>query len=61
MLRHPLYLVFSLAVLSLVAVAEYRGWGLASVNEVRGVPRSIRDNPGAYRTSYGSRYYRGGK
>jgi hypothetical protein len=48
--------------LGLTSVAEYRGWSLASVNQQRVLPKSIRDNPGAYRSSYGgySRYI-GGK
>jgi hypothetical protein len=38
--------------LGLVGTAEYRGWSLASVNEVKNVPRTVRDNPGAYRSHY---------
>jgi hypothetical protein len=43
-------------------VAEYRGWSLDSVNEVKNVPRSVRDNPGSYRSVYSSyHHYTGGK
>ena len=45
------------------AVAEYRGWSFCTrVNEVKNVPKTVRDNPGAYRSHYGgySRYV-GGK
>jgi hypothetical protein len=59
---HPLYLVYSLAVLGLVGTANYQGWGLTSADEVKGVPKSVRDNPGAYRAHYRAvpRYF-GGK
>lgn len=57
-----LYLVFGTAVLSLLGLAEYRGWSLLRTNEVRNVPTSVRDNPGAYRPHYyGSGRYVGGK
>ena len=55
MLRHPIYLLYGLAVLGTFAVSEFRGWSLHSVNEVNDVPRTVRDNPGAYRSHYG--YY----
>lgn len=62
MIKNPLYFVYGVLVLSGLGAAEYRGWSLASVNESRDVPRTVRDNPGAYRPHYGwfSRYY-GGK
>jgi hypothetical protein len=61
-MRHPLYLLYGLSLLTLVSVDEYRGFSFASVNEVRDVPRSIRDNPGAYRPHYsGYTRYFGGK
>ncbi len=57
-----LYLVFGTAVLSLLGLAEYRGWSMLRTNEVRNVPTSVRDNPGAYRPHYyGSGRYVGGK
>ena len=60
--RHPLFLLYGLALLGFAGWAEYRGWGFSRANEVRGVPKSIRDNPGAYRAIY-SNYsrYSGGK
>lgn len=51
-MRHPFYLVYGLALLGLTGLAEYRGWSLARVNELRDVPKSVRDNPGAYRSHY---------
>jgi hypothetical protein len=38
------------------------GWSYGSYDEVKGVPKSVRDNPGAYRSHYaGSARYFGGK
>jgi hypothetical protein len=61
-MSHPLYLVYGALLLGLVGVAEYRGWSLSRVNEVKNVPRTVRDNPGAYRSHYAflPRYF-GGK
>jgi hypothetical protein len=56
-----LYTLYGVALLALLGFAEYRGWGLWRPTRVRNVPRSVRENPGAYRPVYvgGSRYYRG--
>jgi hypothetical protein len=57
-----LYVIYGIAVLAGLGVAQYQGWSLASVNEVKNVPRSVRDNPGSYRSVYGSyHHYTGGK
>ncbi len=47
-----LFLVYGLAVLLLMAIAEFRGWSLTSFDEVKGVPQSLRENPGSYRSHY---------
>jgi hypothetical protein len=61
-LKHPLFLIYGLSLIGLAGVAEYRGWGLSSRDEVRGVPKSIRDNPGIYRSIYQNYHrYSGGK
>ena len=62
MLRPLLYLVFGVLLLGAVGVAEHRGWALLGATRVSNVPRSLRDNPGAYRSHYRSspRYF-GGK
>jgi hypothetical protein len=59
---NPLYFGFGILFLALTGTAEYRGWSFTPVNENKVAPKSIRDNPGAYRSSYGgySRYI-GGK
>jgi hypothetical protein len=56
------YLAYGVLILGTLAMAEYRGWSLTSVNEVKNVPRSVRDNPGSYRSVYSSyHHYTGGK
>jgi hypothetical protein len=52
MIHHPLYLGYGALLLMLLGAAEYRGWSPLSVNEVKNVPRSVRDNPGVYRSHY---------
>ena len=57
-----LYLVYGTAVLLGLGIAQYQGWSLSTVNEVKNVPRSVRDNPGSYRAVYSSyHHYTGGK
>jgi len=51
------YMVFGIGLLCLFSLAQYRGWALASYDEVKGVPKSIRNNPGSYRTFYHYRYF----
>ena len=56
------FLIYGIAVLGVVSAAEYRGWSLNSVDEVKNVPKSVRDNPGSYRSVYGYyHHYTGGK
>ncbi len=58
----PLFLGWGVLVLGLTGVAEYNGWSLAQINQVENVPKSVRDNPGAYRSTYGYYHrYIGGK
>lgn len=61
-MKNPLYLAYGALLLAFTGVAEYRGWSLLSVNEVKNVPKSVRDNPGAYRSHFAHypRYF-GGK
>jgi hypothetical protein len=57
-----LYVVYGAIVLVWLSTAQYRGWSLATINEVKNVPRSVRDNPGSYRSIYSSyHHYTGGK
>ena len=57
-----LFQVFGAMILGLFSYADYRGWSPSSYNELKNVPKSIRDNPGSYRSLYrGSPRYFGGK
>jgi hypothetical protein len=47
-----LYTIWIVAVITLLGTAQFRGWTLTRSNESRNNPRSVRDNPGAYRSSY---------
>ncbi|WP_411281132.1 hypothetical protein [Gemmatimonas sp.] len=47
-----IYTVWAVAVLAFLGAAQYRGWSLTRANVSRNNPRSVRDNPGAYRSSY---------
>ncbi len=51
-----LFLIYGILVLGLFGYADFRGLSLTSYDEVKNVPRSIRNNPGAYRSMY-QRYY----
>lgn len=58
----PLYLAFGIVALLATGYGERTGWLLPHPDTVRNVPRSIRDNPGAWRSIYrGSPRYFGGK
>jgi hypothetical protein len=57
-----LFLIYGVAVVVVLAWAEYRGWSLNRIDQVPNVPRSVRDNPGSYRSVYSSyHHYTGGK
>lgn len=57
-----LYLVYGFAVLGAAGFAQYRGMSLDRTNELKNVPKSVRDNPGSYRSVYaGYAHYTGGK
>ena len=57
-----LYMIYGLMVLGAFATSEYRGYSMMSVNQLKNVPKSIRDNPGAYRSHYAYyHHYTGGK
>ena len=64
-MKHPLYLLYAVLMLGVMGLAEYGGLPFlgARTNEVKNVPKTVRDNPGAYRSIYGGYYshYVGGK
>ncbi|MGH9672302.1 MAG: hypothetical protein ACRD44_03915 [Bryobacteraceae bacterium] len=60
-MKHPLYLAYGALLLGLSGWAQFRGWSFSGVNEVKQVPKSVRDNPAAYRSHYVPYRYFGGK
>ncbi|HEY4980294.1 MAG TPA: hypothetical protein VII25_14085 [Candidatus Acidoferrum sp.] len=57
-----LYLAYGVLILGSVGYAQYRGMSLDSMNQLKNVPKSVRDNPGSYRSVYsGYHHYTGGK
>jgi hypothetical protein len=62
MIVNRVYAIYGIVVICTLGFGEYRGWSFATMNETRNVPRSVRDNPGSYRSIYGSyHHYTGGK
>ncbi len=63
MTKHPFYFGFGIAVIVLATLAELRGWATTKADRAHvDAPRSVRENPGAYRPIYignGGRYLRG--
>lgn len=47
-----LYTLWGVAVLALLGYAQYSGWSLTSSTQSKTNPKSVRANPGAYRSSY---------
>ena len=61
-MRHPLYMIYGICVIGIMGFAQFRGLNFTSLNQSRNLPRSVRDNPGAFRPMYnGSPRYSGGK
>ena len=54
------YVVFGGLVLAALTWAHYTGWGPGDVTEAKG-PKTVRDNPGSYRSTYGGRTWTGAK
>ena len=61
-MKNPLFMIYGVMLLGLSSFAQYSGWSFSRISEQKVLPKSIRDNPGAYRSTYGgySRYI-GGK
>lgn len=63
-MRSPIYSLFGLILLGLFGMTAYYRTPFfpTSANQMRDVPKSVRDNPGAYRSIYGGYpRYIGGK
>jgi hypothetical protein len=52
-MRFPGYLIYGMLLLTGTTWAEFRGWSLDRPSQVNNVPKTVRDNPGAYRAIYG--------
>jgi hypothetical protein len=46
------YMALGAASVLFLGAAHLLGWTFTSSEEIKGVPRSVRDNPGAYRVHY---------
>jgi hypothetical protein len=57
-----LYKIYATLLTGGIFVSGLTGWSPMSYDEVKNVPKSVRNNPGAYRSHYaaGPRYF-GGK
>jgi hypothetical protein len=56
-----LYLTYGAVVLAALGWAHYTGWSPGDITEDKSVPKSVRDNPGSYRSTYGGRSFTGAK
>jgi len=57
-----LYLGYGLLILGTLGAAQLRGWSFMPVDQIKNVPKSVRDNPGSYRSHYSSyHHFYGGK
>ena len=62
MRRNPFYSLYGAALLAAMSWAQWRGLTFGSLDQGRTAPRSVRDNPGASRPTYGGYpRYSGGK
>ncbi|HLK22827.1 MAG TPA: hypothetical protein VKT81_27970 [Bryobacteraceae bacterium] len=62
-MKSPLFLIYGIMLIGGATYAHIQGWAPTRINQQRVSPKSIRDNPGAYRSMYGGGYsrYIGGK
>jgi len=51
------YLIYGIVILASLSYADYRGLSLMRYDEVKNVPKSIRNNPGVYRGMYRNYYF----
>lgn len=51
-MRAALYAVWGVAVLMALGTAQWRGLSFTSATMAKTNPRSVRDNPGSYRSPY---------
>jgi hypothetical protein len=46
------YQILGFGSILFLSAFHFLGWTFSDTEEVKGVPKSVRDNPGAYRTHY---------
>ena len=51
-MRYAGYLTYGIMMLSAATIAEFKGLTFSKVGQVKNVPKTVRDNPGAYRSHY---------
>ena len=52
-MKHPAYTIYGALVLILLGFVQYRGLPVSGINQAKHIPRTVRDNPGSSRPSYG--------
>ncbi|HAX44133.1 MAG: hypothetical protein KJZ79_14900 [Bryobacteraceae bacterium] len=52
MLKNPIFSAYSLLLLGSAAFAQWTGFGLNPATPIKDVPKSVRENPGVYRSHY---------
>ena len=55
------YAGFGGLVLAALIWAHFTGWSPGNVAQEKIIPKSVRDNPGSYRSTYGGRAFTGAK
>lgn len=56
-----LYRLFGGALFLTMLGIQFTGWGISDVETVPKVPKTVRENPGVYRSHYHGFVYTGGK
>jgi hypothetical protein len=52
-MKNPFYTIFGALVLLGAGAAQWLGLSTTPVTQVKNVPKSVRENPGIYRSHYG--------
>ena len=52
------YRIYGVVILTLLALTQYYGWGFTKYSEAKGIPPSVRNNPGSYRGIYGGVFHK---
>jgi hypothetical protein len=52
LIRNPLYTLYGTLLLAAISYGTWRGSSFGGFTEVQNVPKSVRENPGVYRSSY---------